>query len=141
MPKNTERDRDAARAYVLDVIESRGISPAALAHLAGVDPKTVRAFLFHGTWPHVTQRHKIEAALGEERGFLDVYTRSDEPGMSAPSATVAVVEHGAGEVSGRNVITVRAAAIGVEVQTTYADEAERSRFLEEVLGRLGLKGD
>lgn len=68
-----------------------GLSRAAAAKLAGVDPKTLQSLEQDTRWPHDTNRAKIERALRWAPGSLDAIRDGGEPTeLAEPAETVSV---------------------------------------------------
>lgn len=68
-----------------------GLSRAAAAKLAGVDPKTLQSLEQDTRWPHDTNRAKIERALRWAPGSLDAIRAGGEPTeLQQPAAAQAV---------------------------------------------------
>lgn len=68
-----------------------GLSRAATAKLAGVDPKTLQSLERDERWPHDTNRVKIERALQWAPGSLDTIRDGGEPTeLQQPTETEAV---------------------------------------------------
>lgn len=68
-----------------------GLSRAATAKLAGVDPKTLQSLERDERWPHDTNRVKIERALQWAPGSLDALRDGGEPTeLQQPAAAPAV---------------------------------------------------
>jgi transcriptional regulator with XRE-family HTH domain len=129
-----------------------------LAAATGLDVGTVSDFINGRRWPVLKTLGTIEAALEIPAGTLDnikkgwrsdgtpmnlLETASGDSGVDplavSPAAdTVPVIEERQGEVSGRNVVKVRFAALGVEVETTYTDDEDRAAVLHEIMQAVGL---
>lgn len=62
--------REAARDAVRTHMETHGMSQRQLAHLAGVDPGTLRDFLSGARWPISATLTKLDAALHWEPGTI-----------------------------------------------------------------------
>jgi hypothetical protein len=96
----------------------------------------------------LAQHYGVDAApwldlAGYDAGSANLSIASGNSSASpiAPSVTpdtVAVIEERQGEVSGRNVVKVRFAALGVEVETTYTDDEDRAAVLHEIMQAVGL---
>lgn len=102
--------------------------------------------------------HLTQGGLAREAGVSDETVRKAEKGRHiGPSSARGILEALArlevgeavgpvtvhdrlGGVSGRGVITVRAAAVGLEIETTYDGEADRTAVLGELLRALGVEG-
>lgn len=70
-----------------------GLSRAAAAKLASVDPKTLQSLERDERWPHDTSRVKIERALRWEPGSLDAIKNGGEPTeLQKPPETAPVVK-------------------------------------------------
>ncbi|ODQ42617.1 helix-turn-helix domain-containing protein [Corynebacterium amycolatum] len=70
-----------------------GLSRAAAAKLASVDPKTLQSLERDERWPHDTSRVKIERALRWEPGSLDAIKNGGEPTeLQKPPETPPVVK-------------------------------------------------
>ncbi|WP_040161334.1 helix-turn-helix domain-containing protein [Nigerium massiliense] len=69
MPTN-EVDKQRARALVRTEMARQGLTFAALASAAEIDPGTLGKFLDGTRWPHIPTRAKIESALGLDPGTL-----------------------------------------------------------------------
>ncbi len=80
MPTN-EVARQRARTLVQTEMARQGLTFAALADKAEIDPGTLGKFLDGTRWPHIPTRAKIESALGLEPGSLSA------PGVSVTSAS------------------------------------------------------
>lgn len=71
-----------------------GLSRAAAAKLASVDPKTLQSLERDERWPHDTSRVKIERALRWAPGSLDAIKNGGEPTeLQQPPETPPVVKH------------------------------------------------
>lgn len=81
MAKMSAEERRRAADYALRVMRDRGLGDDSrwLAHLAEVDPSTVRTFLDGETWPRTSSRQAIEKALGLELGMLTAAARGGVP--------------------------------------------------------------
>lgn len=66
-----EQRRRAGRA-VAERIAAMSATPTAIAHRAGVSPKTVTALIRGETWPTDAVQERLEAAMGWRPGALVV---------------------------------------------------------------------
>jgi len=138
---------DKAREAVRIAMARNGFDNRGLAHQADLDEGTVGEFLRSSDrWPAKRTQHQLEDALGLPPGELDRIAREhpDTSQFGAQTsdvpATVNDVEVVEDSSTGRNVIMVKVAALGVEVSSTYVDEADRQRALATIWRTLRLDG-
>jgi hypothetical protein len=121
----------------------KGLSPSGLAALAGVDVKTITAAMAATRTMTFANRTKVEDALELAHGTLDnVRDSADSPVGETPSdlpPNVSVIAERVGERAGRNIITVRAEALGVTVTVDYDGPGDRKRALAEAMWALGIE--
>lgn len=72
IPPMSEEGQRAAREFVAEELRRRpDLNRATLARTAGVDPKTLRAFLAGKRWPQGDKRKALSKALGWEPDEID----------------------------------------------------------------------
>jgi hypothetical protein len=152
MDPREEAARRAAIDYVLAVMAERGVDRGGLAAAATLDPGTVGDFLNGKRWPSNRTQNLIESALVVPHGSIErtrITHRSDDsrspigsdasPASDVPP-TVRVIDNGLGLESGKNVVTIKVAALGVEMSSTFTDSEDRARVIAEMVRGLGLEG-
>lgn len=150
MDPREQAARRAAVSYVLTVMAERGVDRGGLASAAGLDPGTVGDFLNEKRWPGNRTQNLIEHALALPKGSIErtrIAHRSDDaatPAESSPLSdaghTVQVIDNGTGQESGRNIVTVKIAALGLEASSTFTDSEDRARVIADIIKALGLEG-
>ncbi len=158
MERTAGENRERAAAFVRREMASRRMGVRDLAAATGLDVGTVSDFINGRRWPVIKTLGAIEQALDLPAGTLDDIKkgrRSDGTPMNDPETasgdsgvdpaspsvgadTVPIIEERQGTVSGRNVVKVRFAALGVEVETTYTDDEDRAAVLRDVMQAVGL---
>jgi len=161
MEANEGARREQAAAYVRREMANRRMGVRDLAAATGLDVGTVSDFINGRRWPVIKTLGTIEAALEIPAGTLDDIKkgrRSDGTAMNDPenasvdsgvdpdalsggADTVPTVEERRGDVTGRNVVKVKFAAIGVEVETTYTDGEDRAAVLADIMAAVGITGE
>lgn len=88
IPLVIDENREAARRFYAEAMAQRGVSRAAIAQQASVDPKTLRAFLSGERWPQQETRSALCLAVGWPADELDYIeysgVRRDAPASVTP---------------------------------------------------------
>ena len=108
--------------------KAAGLSQRELAERTGLSDETIRKAEL-GRHVAATSLRRIEEALRRAERLSEV------------PPIVEVIDKGVGSMSGRNVIVIRAAALGVEVETTFTDADDRSRVIAQTLAAMGIEGE